>query len=51
MIVYCDAGDCKHNEDGRCVNKFPIGTEAIKITEDYMGIPCCADFEDAEEDE
>ena len=31
MLVYCDAECCKHNKDGMCENKWPIGTEAIKI--------------------
>lgn len=45
MIVYCDVYDCKHNEDGKCANKWPVGTEAIKISENWMGIPACSDAE------
>lgn len=51
MLVYCDVYDCKHNEDGMCGNKWPIGTEAIRVSENYMGIPFCTDFENAEEGE
>ena len=36
MLVYCDVYDCKHNEDGMCGNKWPIGTEAIRLSENYM---------------
>lgn len=36
MIVYCDVYDCKHNEDGKCANKWPVGTEAIKISDEII---------------
>ena len=49
MLIYCDVEDCKHNKDGICENKYPIGTEAIKISENWMGIPYCTDFEDAKD--
>ena len=49
MLVYCDVECCKHNKDGMCENKWPIGTEAIKISENEMGIPYCTDFEDTQD--
>ena len=51
MLVYCDVYDCKHNEDGMCENEWPIGEEAIRISEHHFGIPFCSDFENAEEGE
>lgn len=45
MFVYCSVEDCKHYVDGMCENVWKIGTHAIKIDENYMGIPYCTDFE------
>ena len=50
MFVYCDA-ECEHNEDGMCNNRWPIGANAIRIEENWMGIPHCTDFKQKEEDE
>ena len=38
MTVYCDC-DCKHQENGKCENIWPIGIAAISISENYMGQP------------
>ena len=51
MIVYCDVEDCKHNKDGFCECVWPIGTKAIKIQENYMGIPFCTDFKNKPDEE
>lgn len=51
MLVYCDSEDCKHNKDGICENKWPIGAESIKISENWMGIPYCTDFEDTKDND
>ena len=54
MLIYCDVEDCKHNEDGMCNCVWPNGVHAVKIHENYMGIPNCTDFkqrEDQEEEE
>lgn len=40
MIVYCNAEDCKHNVDGQCYCKWPIGMEAIGLRETTYGIMC-----------
>ena len=40
MIVYCDCRDCTNWREGRCENKWPIGTEAIKVDEDAR----CSDY-------
>lgn len=48
MIVYCDLMECKQNKDGKCNNRWPIGTEAISIKESYIGQPICSDFEEDE---
>ena len=48
MLIYCNAEDRNHNKDGMCENKWPIGTEAIKISENWMGIPYCTDTEDSD---
>ena len=53
MLVYCDVVDCKHNDhmSHMCKNKWPVGTEAVKISENYLGIPRCTDYEyDGEDD-
>ena len=51
MHIYCDVDDCKHCENGFCENVWPCGTNAIRISENYMGIPYCTDFEQKEEQE
>ena len=51
MIVYCDVYDCLNNIDGVCTNKWPHGSEAIKISENWMGIPSCTDFKDVNEED
>lgn len=51
MIVYCDAEECKNNKEGKCENKFPIGTEAISIETNWMGLPICSDYEYEPEEE
>ena len=54
MLIYCDVEDCKHNEDGMWNCAWPNGVHAVKIHENYMGIPNCTDFkqrEDQEEEE
>ena len=51
MFVYCSVKDCEHCEDGMCENTWPIGTHAIRIDENYMGIPFCTDFKQREEQE
>lgn len=51
MHIYCDVEDCKHCEDGFCNNIWPCGTNAIRISENYMGIPYCTDFEQREEEQ
>ena len=53
MIVYCDVMDCKNNNDGKCENKWPIGTEAISLRETYTGHLICTDceLEDEEREE
>ena len=49
-LVYCDA-ECEHNEDGMCNCVWPNGVQAIKIDENWMGIPFCTDFKQKEEDD
>ena len=51
MHVYCEVEDGKHCEDGMCECIWQTGTHAIKISENYMGIPYCTDFEQREEEE
>lgn len=51
MFVYCGVEDCTHCEDGMCENVWPIGTHAISVEENYMGIPFCTDFKQREEQE
>ncbi len=46
MIVYCEVKDCAHNDNGYCANKWPIGTEAIKIRYSVFFGPICGDFKD-----
>ena len=48
MIVYCNAEDCKHNKDGKCFCKWPIGMEAICLLESEFGI-MCEDYEEEAE--
>ena len=45
--------DCKNNNDGKCENKWPIGTEAISLKETYTGHLICTDceLEDEEREE
>ena len=50
MIVYCELEECKNNKEGKCKNKYPIGTEAIGIETNWMGLPICSDY-DYEPDE
>ena len=51
MLVYCDADDCKNNEDGMCECKWPSGVEAIKLSfvcvkdDWYSDRPGCTDYE------
>ena len=51
MHIYCDVEGCKHCEDGMCECVWKAGTHAIKISENYMGIPYCTDFVQKEEEE
>ena len=51
MHIYCEVEDCKHCEDGMCECVWETGTHAIKIAENYMGIPYCTDFQQREEEE
>ena len=48
MIVYCDATDCKSNDDRTCVNRWTIGTEAIKLSESSYGM-MCTDYEERDD--
>ena len=53
MIVYCDADDCKWNEDGKCKGPVqPAGhTTALYIRQNWQGWQQCDDFKDKAEEE
>ena len=52
MIVYCDADDCKWNEDGKCKGPVqPAGHTALYIRQNWHGWQQCDDFEDEAEEE
>jgi len=46
MLVYCKVEDCVNNKDGKCENRWEIGTEAISVEEDWYGNPVCSDYEE-----
>ena len=52
MIVYCDADDCKWNEDGKCKGPVqPAGHTALYIRQNWQGWQQCDDFKDKAEEE
>jgi len=52
MIVYCDADDCKWNEDGKCKGPVhPAGHTALYIKETVMAGAICDDYEEDETEE
>ena len=52
MIVYCDADDCKWNEDGKCKGPVqPAGHTALYIRQNWQGWQQRDDFKDKAEEE
>ena len=50
MIIYCQADDCRHNEDGKCKSVWPNGVEAISLDLDWFtGKVVCTDYNPVEE--
>ena len=50
MNVYCDVFECKNYRDGRCINKFETGEEAVKMHMNWMGVFICTDMDIPEEE-